>query len=548
MKDGRLLLKRFVLMLGIFLLLWGAVMGAAVWRNSQWSREDIARRINEYRMGFQRNSQLTWSPGTHTGVTYFGTWDPNQADILLSRNTYLLGRYGGQLVSRAYDKNGTLLGQSQLLTAWITVDPPGETVQFDSYDLLFDPVMTDEEQVEAARILGEHPWLTGSEPYGNPEQVSFGGADITGWQDGTVLYPQKVVLNFADGPVTLMESESEFFRGKELTEYHAADLQIYAALVGAGGPEKRLEAYRALEDQLDQLKQYWVEHDGVATLMLGDGVTTMTPCQEMDLATTYQLPGTYYFYGLAPIALATLGGAVALALFTAWLETRAIRRERAFVRGAAHELKTPLAVLRTHAEALREDIDPAKRQEYLGIVVEESDRMAALVGSLMDLAKLENGGKLQREPLDLTALVETCAARLALPAERKGVRLVTRLDPAAVLGEELRLEEMADNLLDNALRHCAPGGTVTIALTQKGRAIKLTVDNDGDPIPPEQLGRLFEPFYRGDAGRSRGEGGTGLGLAIVRAVAEAHGGRCWAVNRTGGVTFTVQLPGLQSGQ
>lgn len=545
MKNGRLLLKRFVLMLGIFLLLWGAVMGAAVWRNSQWSREDISRRINEYRMGFQRNSQLTWSSGTHTGVVYFGTWDPDQADILLSRNTYLLGRYGGQLVSRAYDKDGTLLGQSQLLTAWITVDLPGETAQFDSYDLLFDPVMTDEEQVAAARILEEHPWLTGSESYGNPERDSFDGADITGWQDGTVLYPQKVVLNFADGPVTLMESESDFFRGKELTEYHALDVEIYAALVGAGRPEKRLEAYRAMEEKLDQLEVFWEDHRGSA-MILGDSVTTMSACEEMDLAVTYQLPDTYYFYGLGPLALITLAAAVALALFTAWLETRAIRRERAFTRAAAHELKTPLAVLRTHAEALREDIDPAKRDQYLDTVVAESDRMAALVGNLMDLARLESGGRVEREPLDLAALVANGAARLSLLAEEKGIELRTQLTPASMLGDRLRLEEVVDNLADNALRHCTPGGAVTISLVQKGKQITLTVDNDGDPIPPEQLGRLFEPFYRGDAGRGRADGGAGLGLAIVRAVVEAHGGRCWATNRTGGVRFTVRLPGLQS--
>lgn len=544
MKNGRLLLKRFVLMSVIFLLLWGAVMGAAVWRNSQWSREDVSRRMNEYRMGFQRNSQLTWSPGTHTGVVYFGTWDPERADILLSRNTYLLGRYGGQLVSRAYDKEGSLLGQSQLLTASITVYPPGDTVHFEDYDLLFDPVMTDEEQVAAARILEEHPWLTGSEPYGNPEQDSFEGVVVTGWRDGAVIYPQKVVLKFADGPVTLMESKSGFFQGKELEEYQAFDVQIYAALVGAGGPEARLEAYQAMEEKLDQLELYWEEHGG--SIALGDGVTMMTPCEEMTLATTYQLPDTYYFYGLGPLALSTLGAAAALALFTAWLETRAIRRERAFVRGAAHELKTPLAVLRTHAEALREDIDPAKRGQYLDTVVAESDRMAALVGSLIDLARLESGGKVEREPLDLAALVENGAARLSLLAEEKNIELRTQLAPASMLGDRLRLEEMVDNLADNALRHCTPGGAVTISLAQKGRRITLTVDNDGPVIPQKHLDRLFEPFYRGDEGRSRADGGTGLGLAIVRAAVEAHGGRCWAVNRTGGVTFTVVLPGLQS--
>ena len=85
-------------------------------------------------------------------------------------------------------------------------------------------------------------------------------------------------------------------------------------------------------------------------------------------------------------------------------------------------------------------------------------------------------------------------------------------------------------------------------VSAKGRQVKLTVDNDGEPIPPEHLGHLFEPFYRGDPGRSRAQGGAGLGLALVRAAAEAHGGSCRAANRAGGVTFTVALPGLQSGR
>lgn len=108
-------------------------------------------------------------------------------------------------------------------------------------------------------------------------------------------------------------------------------------------------------------------------------------------------------------------------------------------------------------------------------------------------------------------------------------------------------EEAVDNLADNALRHCPPGGTVTVALSQRGKRVTLTVDNDGPVIPPEQLDRLFEPFWRGDAGRGREGGGTGLGLAIVRSAAEACDGRCWAVNRTDGVVFTLTLPGLQRG-
>ena len=136
--------------------------------------------------------------------------------------------------------------------------------------------------------------------------------------------------------------------------------------------------------------------------------------------------------GLGPTAVLTLLAAIVLAVFTDRRQRQALQRERAFTRAAAHELKTPLAVLRTHAEALREDIDPARRQEYLGVVVEESDRMAALVGSLMDLARLESGVKTEGEPLDLTALVEGSAARLELLAQQKGIGLTTQLAPAAV--------------------------------------------------------------------------------------------------------------------
>ena len=100
-----------------------------------------------------------------------------------------------------------------------------------------------------------------------------------------------------------------------------------------------------------------------------------------------------------------------------------MERERAFTRAAAHELKTPLAVLRTHAEALREDIAPARRGEYLDVVLDESDRMAALVGSLLELSRMEEGGALHREVLAMDALVRAVFDRLALPLERKGRRL-----------------------------------------------------------------------------------------------------------------------------
>lgn len=225
-----------------------------------------------------------------------------------------------------------------------------------------------------------------------------------------------------------------------------------------------------------------------------------------------------------------------------------IRRERAFTRAAAHELKTPLAILRAHAEALQEDIDPARREEYLSVILEESDRMTDLTGALLDLSRLEQGEALMREPVELSALVRGVFERLTLPLERKQIDLRLELDAGWTEGDKARLETVVSNLASNALRHCSTGGVIAVSLTEETGSIVLTVDNDGEPIPEDDLSRIWEPFHRGDASRSRDTGGTGLGLAIVRAAVQAHGGNCTAANRAGGVTFRVRLPGLQSAQ
>lgn len=219
-----------------------------------------------------------------------------------------------------------------------------------------------------------------------------------------------------------------------------------------------------------------------------------------------------------------------------------LQRERAFTRGAAHELKTPLAVLRTHAEALREDIDPQKREQYLDIILEESDRMARLVGSLLELSRLETGTPLRREPINLAVLVREVWRPLSLQLEQKHLSLSLELEELTVYGDRERLREMAGNLASNALRHAAPGTQIVVTLKQKETGVRLTVSNDGPSIPEEDLPHLFEPFYRGDKARSRESGGTGLGLAIVRAAAQAHGGCCGVENRPGGVLFWVFLP------
>ena len=219
-----------------------------------------------------------------------------------------------------------------------------------------------------------------------------------------------------------------------------------------------------------------------------------------------------------------------------------LRREREFTRAAAHELKTPLAVLRTHAEALREDILPEKREQYLGIVLEECDRMAELVGRLLEFSRLESGAALHREPLEFAGLIREVLEPLELQLEQKQIHLTADLPELPLTGDRERLREVVGNLLSNALRHCPTGGEIRLALTREAGWACLSVCNDGLPIPAEDLPHLWEPFFRGDRSRSRESGGTGLGLAIVQAAVTAHGGSCSVENLGQGVCFRIRLP------
>lgn len=225
-----------------------------------------------------------------------------------------------------------------------------------------------------------------------------------------------------------------------------------------------------------------------------------------------------------------------------------LQRERDFTRAAAHELKTPLAILRAHAESLKEDIEPTKRGEYLDTILSESDRMTDLITTLLNLARIESGQAPKREPVEMSELVERIFERLALPLERKKIKLHLELSQCWVEGGQIQLELLTGNLASNALYHCPAGGTITVTLAETEDRAVLTVDNDGQTIPESDLSRIWEPFYRGDQSRSRSTGGTGLGLALVKAAAQAHGGCCSVSNRKGGVTFRVELPSLQSAQ
>ncbi|MFC4908151.1 sensor histidine kinase [Actinomadura gamaensis] len=219
-------------------------------------------------------------------------------------------------------------------------------------------------------------------------------------------------------------------------------------------------------------------------------------------------------------------------------------RLRSFAADASHELRTPVATIRGHAElALRRpDGVPDDVRHALGRIQAESVRMGDLVEDLLLLARLDTGRPLADEPVDLTRMVldAVADARAAGPDQRWTMELPE--EPVTVRGDEHRLHQMLANLLANARTHTPPGTRVTVRIEPSGDGAVLEVEDDGPGVPAELRAEVFDRFVRGDRGRSRASGGTGLGLAIVAGVAAAHGGRAGLDSAPGRTTFRVTLP------
>jgi two-component system phosphate regulon sensor histidine kinase PhoR len=222
---------------------------------------------------------------------------------------------------------------------------------------------------------------------------------------------------------------------------------------------------------------------------------------------------------------------------------------RDFVANASHELRTPVAAVRSATETLRSGAldDPGAAIRFVDIIERNAMRLQSLVEDMLELSKLEsNEFKLKRERVELGSVVPIVLALFRERAEKKGVRLTAELAPdaSAVEGDPRALEHVLSNLVDNAVKYCPPGTRVLVSATKLDEErIRLVVSDTGPGIPPEHLPRVFERFYRVDAGRSRELGGTGLGLSIVKHMVEAMRGKVSVESEVGkGSTFTVSLP------
>jgi heavy metal sensor kinase len=225
---------------------------------------------------------------------------------------------------------------------------------------------------------------------------------------------------------------------------------------------------------------------------------------------------------------------------------RAVGEMRQFSAALAHELRTPLAVLRGETElALTQALPPEKLREKLAIQLDEFDRLTRLVNQILTLARAEAGEiALAKDPVDLAALSASIADQLETVAGAQGVGLTCETSGSVVVtGDAGWLERLLLLLLDNAIKFTPAGGHITMRLSGANGTARLDVSDTGPGIPPESLSRIFEPFYRGDPARSRHTEGAGLGLALGRWIVDHHGGTVGVTSRLSeGSTFTVRLP------
>ena len=215
--------------------------------------------------------------------------------------------------------------------------------------------------------------------------------------------------------------------------------------------------------------------------------------------------------------------------------------QRQFTANAAHELRTPLALMQVQLDLYNSATHPgndADTLQTIKMVTEQNDKLNRMVKTLLDMSELQSVGRDDKIILD--AIVEEVLADLEPLAVEKNIKLIGKCEDATMIGSDILIYRLVYNLVENAIKYNHPLGQVTVTAYQRNKHVYLSVEDTGSGIPKELRERVFEPFFRVDKSRSRELGGVGLGLAFVREIVRVHDGSiCIKSGKTGGTIFEV---------
>ena len=221
--------------------------------------------------------------------------------------------------------------------------------------------------------------------------------------------------------------------------------------------------------------------------------------------------------------------------------SEAFEIQRQFTANAAHELRTPLALMQVQLDLYNSASHPgndADTLQTIKMVTEQNDKLNRMVKTLLDMSELQTVGRDDKIILD--AIVEEVLADLEPLAVEKNIKLIGKCEDATMIGSDILIYRLVYNLVENAIKYNHPLGQVTVTAYQRNKHVYLSVEDTGSGIPKELRERVFEPFFRVDKARSRELGGVGLGLAFVREIVRVHDGSiCIKSGKTGGTIFEV---------
>ncbi|OLR24989.1 sensor histidine kinase, partial [Bacillus cereus] len=218
------------------------------------------------------------------------------------------------------------------------------------------------------------------------------------------------------------------------------------------------------------------------------------------------------------------------------------KTRKEFISGVSHELKTPLSVIRSFAEGIKDGVSK-DTSYYTDVILEETENMNRLIVEMLELAKLESGTyKLDMTTFSIGELTQQVYTKLLFSMEEKHLQVNVDADPSILVkANRSRIEQVVVNLLSNAIRYTPDGEKIQVSIIEAEDTVKVEIENTGNPIPEESLEKIWDRFYRLDASRSRHTGGTGLGLSIVKNILDLHHAEYGVYNTTNSVVFYFNL-------